>query len=155
MTATPAPGTKLKRGQAVTLVVSKGPAPVPLPSFVGKPADQTVAALTKLGLKSTSTSAYSKTVPSGSVVSTSPKAGTPLPKGSSVALVVSKGPPLVVVPDLYRTAEADARTTLTGLGFKVVVSYPIGFTPFGRVVRQSVDAGTSAPWGSTIRLDVV
>jgi len=155
VTATPAPGTKLKRGQAVTLIVSKGPAPVPLPSFVGKPADQTVAALTKLGLKSTSTSAYSKTVPSGSVVSTSPKAGTPLPKGSSVALVVSKGPPLVVVPDLYRTAEADARTTLTGLGFKVVVSYPIGFTPFGRVVRQSVDAGTSAPWGSTIRLDVV
>ncbi len=155
VTANPAPGTKLKRDQAVTLVVSKGPAPVPLPAFVGKPADQAVAALTKLGLTSTSTSAYSKTVPAGSVVSTTPKAGTPVPKGGTVALVVSKGPPLVVVPDLYRTAEADARATLTGLGFKVTVTYPIGFTPFGRVVRQSVEAGKTAPWGSTIRIDVV
>ena len=155
VTTNPPPGTKLKRGQPVTLVVSKGPAPVVLPSYVGKSADQTVAALTKLGLTSTSTTAYSKTVPSGSVISTTPAAGTPLPKGSTVALVVSKGPPLVVVPDLYRTKEADARATLTGLGFKVTVTYPIGFTPFGRVVRQSVAAGSTAPWGSTIQIDVV
>jgi eukaryotic-like serine/threonine-protein kinase len=155
VTANPPPGQKLKKGQQVALVVSKGPAPVPMPSLVGKPATQVKAALTKLGFAVTTTQDVSKTVAAGSVISTDPKAGVPVPKGSTVTIVVSKGPPLVVVPDLYRVPEADARTALTKLGFKVEVSYPIGFTPFGRVVRQSVAAGTSAPWGSTVSLDVV
>jgi serine/threonine-protein kinase len=151
----PPAGQKLKRDQAVSLVLSKGPAPVPLPNYVGKPSAQVTAALTKLGLKSTTTQDYSKTVPQGSVISTSPKAGVAVPKGGTVALVVSKGPPLVTVPDLYRVPEADARDQLTRLGFKVDVSYPIGFTPFGRVVTQSAKAGTSLPFGSTVGIDVV
>jgi serine/threonine-protein kinase len=151
----PPPGQKLKRDQAVALVLSKGPAPVPLPNYVGKPAAQVTAALTKLGLKVKTTQDYSKTVAEGSVISTTPKAGVAVPKGGTVTLVVSKGPPLVVVPDLYRVPEADARAQLTRLGFKVDVSYPIGFTPFGRVVTQSAKAGTALPFGSTVGIDVV
>ena len=94
-------------------------------------------------------------MPEGSVISTDPKAGVAVPKGGTVTLVVSKGPPLVVVPDLYRVPEADARALLTRLGFKADVSYPIGFTPFGRVVTQSSKAGTSLPFGSTVGIDVV
>jgi serine/threonine-protein kinase len=151
----PPAAQKLKRDQQVGLVLSKGPAPVPLPNYVGKPATQVTAALTKLGLKATSTQGYSKTVPAGSVISTDPKAGVAVPKGGTVTLVVSKGPPLVVVPDLYRVPEADARAQLTRLGFKADVSYPIGFTPFGRVVTQTSKAGTSLPFGSTVGIDVV
>ena len=98
---------------------------------------------------------YSKTVPEGAVISMTPKAGATVPQGSPVSLVVSKGPPPVTVPDLYTMSEADARTRLKNLGFKVVVTYPIGITPFDRVVKQSVKANTTAPWGSTIEIQVV
>ena len=155
VSTTPPAGVKLKRDQAVGLVVSKGPAPVPVPSLAGKSAESATASLTKLGLKVATADAYSKKVPTGNVISSSPKAGIAVPLGGTVTIVVSKGPPPVVVPDLYRTAEADARATLTALGFKVTVTYPIGFTPFGRVVRQSADAGTTLPWGSTIEIQVV
>jgi eukaryotic-like serine/threonine-protein kinase len=151
----PVAGTDLKRDQAVDLVVSKGPAPVKLPNYVGKPAAPAVAALQKAGLKVTTSPAYSKTVPAGSVVSMDPKAGTSVPKGGSVKMVVSKGPPLVTVPDVYRQPEADARRQLTALGFVVRVDYPIGFTPFGRVVTQSAKGGSQIPVGATITLGVV
>ena len=67
----------------------------------------------------------------------------------------SKGPPLVQMPDLFRTDEQAAVKALTDLGLKVKVTYPIGFTPFGRVVEQSVKAGTQIPWGTTVQLNVV
>jgi eukaryotic-like serine/threonine-protein kinase len=151
----PAAGVKLKRDQAVDLVVSKGPAPVPVPALTGKTQAQAIVALKALGLQVASTSVYSRTVPAGQVVSTSPTTGVAVPKGGTVSLVVSKGPPLVSVPDLYRTAEADARARLKSLGFNVTVTYPIGFTPFGRVVSQSIGAGKSVPYGSTIEIQVV
>ena len=51
--------------------------------------------------------------------------------------------------------EADARKQLSALGFTVRVSYPIGFTPFGRVVTQSAKAGAQLPYGSTVTIEVV
>ena len=155
VTSNPAAAVKLKRGQSVALVVSKGPAPVALPSAVGKPAAATTAALTKLGLKVTSTTAYSKTVPAGSVVSMTPGAGTTVAKGSPVALAVSKGPPLVVVPDLYTMSESDAKALLRKLGLVPQVTYPVGVSPFNRVIKQSAKAGSSIPWGSTVEIQVV
>ncbi|MFN8145857.1 MAG: Stk1 family PASTA domain-containing Ser/Thr kinase [Candidatus Nanopelagicales bacterium] len=155
VTTDPKPTSSLKRDQPVDLVISKGPAPVKIPTVVGTPAATATATLTKLGLKVTTTEDYSKTVAKGSVISSNPKAGSAVPKGTPVALVVSKGPPLVVVPDVYRVPEAEARATLRKAGFNVTVTYPIGFTPFGRVVAQSVAAGKKAPFGSTIEIQVV
>ncbi len=151
----PAASTSLKRDQAVALVVSKGPAPVKLPAVVGTDATKATATLTKAGLKVTTSQDFSKTIAAGSVISMTPKAGSTVDKGSTVALVVSKGPPPVKVPDLYRTSEAEARAALTSLGFKASVSYPIGITPFGLVVRQSAKAGSSIPFGSTVSIQVV
>jgi len=155
VTTNPAPGVKLKRDQAVDLVVSKGPAPVKLPKLAGQTQAAATATLTKAGLKVTTSSDYSKTVKTGSVISTSPGSGATVPKGSTVNLVISKGPPLTPVPDVYKMSEADAKARLKSAGFKVDVTYPIGITPFGRVVAQSVDAGKSIPWGSTIQIQVV
>ena len=151
----PAANQKLKRDQQVTLIISKGPAPVPVPNLVGRSLSSAEKSLIKLGLTYTVTRAFSTTVPSGHVISTDPKAGNDVNKGDSIALVVSKGPPLITVPDLYKTSEADARATLTGLGFKVTVTYPLGIAPFGRVVRQSEPVGTQLPYGTNISIDVV
>lgn len=151
----PPANTSLKRDQQVTLILSKGPAPVPVPRLIGRSLSSAEKALKDVGLTYTVTREYSKTIPTGHVISTDPTAGKQISKGDSVNLVVSKGPPLITVPDLYKTAEADARTTLEGLGFKVTVTYPLGIAPFGRVVRQSEPVGTELPWGSTISIDVV
>ncbi len=151
----PQPNQKLKRDQQVSLIISKGPAPVPVPNLVGRSLSSAENSLTKLGLTYSVSREYSNDVPTGHVISTDPSAGTNLHEGGSVALVVSKGPPLITVPDLYKTAEADARATLTGLGFKVTVTYPLGIAPFGRVVRQSQPVGTQLPYGSNISIDVV
>jgi serine/threonine-protein kinase len=151
----PPANQKLKRDQQVTLIVSKGPAPVPVPKLVGRSLSSAEKALTNAGLTYSVSREYSKTIPTGRVISTDPSAGAKVNRGDAVALVVSKGPPLITVPDLYKTAEDDARTTLTGLGFKVTVTYPLGIAPFGRVVRQSEPVGTELPWGSTISIDVV
>jgi len=151
----PPANQKLKRDQQVTLIVSKGPAPVPVPNLVGRSLSSAEKSLTNIGLEYSVSREYSKSVPTGHVISTDPKAGEKANRGDSVSLVVSKGPPLITVPDLYKTAEADARATLQGLGFKVTVTYPLGISPFGRVVRQSEPVGTQLPWGSTISIDVV
>ena len=60
-------------------------------------------------------------------------------------------PPLVEMPDLFRTDEQEAVKALKALGLKVKVTYPIGFTPFGRVVEQSVKAvcdAASTAWSA-------
>jgi serine/threonine-protein kinase len=155
VTTNPAPAVELKRGQAVSLVLSQGPAPVKLPSYVGKPADQATTALEKSGMKVTSTSAYSKTVAEGSVVSMTPAPGKPVPKGTTVALVVSKGPPLVTVPSVVDKFEPEAKRILIAAGFKVNAIYPLIATPIDRVLSQSAKAGTQLPWGSTITISVV
>jgi serine/threonine-protein kinase len=122
---------------------------------VGKTKESATSTLTKAGLQVKYVEDTSKTVPAGRVISSNPKAGVTLPKGGTVTLTISKGPPLVTVPDLYRTDEQAAVKALRDLGLKVTVTYPIGFTPFGRVVAQSVAAGKQVPWGSTVTLDVV
>ena len=151
----PSATTKQKRDTPITLLVSKGPAPVPVPRVVGQTRDSAVAELTSAGLNSTVNDAFSSTVVPGQGISSSPKAGTPVAKGSNVSLVISKGPPLAQVPDVYRQTEGSAVAAMRAAGFKVSLDYPIGFTPFGRVVTQSVAAGKSVPQGTTITLGIV
>jgi serine/threonine-protein kinase len=155
VTTNPAPAAELKRGQAVSLVLSKGPAPVRLPSYVGQPADKATTALEKSGMKVTSTSAYSKTVAEGSVVSMTPAAGKTVPTGTAVAIVVSQGPPLVTVPSVVDSFEPEAKRILIAAGFKVNAIYPLIATPIDRVLSQSAKAGSQLPWGSTITISVV
>ena len=92
-------------------------------------------------------------MPKGSVISQSPATGTLFQK-DSVTLVVSKGPELVSVPPVIGRQEDEARLILEGLGFTVTIERAFGGF-FGTVRLQSVDPGTEAPKGSTIKLTVV
>jgi beta-lactam-binding protein with PASTA domain/tRNA A-37 threonylcarbamoyl transferase component Bud32 len=122
----PAPGTPLKRGAPVDLVVSKGRQPIPVTDFTGQPAAQAVDSLTKAGLQVDATQQEnSDTVPKGNVIRQSPSGGT-LFKGQQVTLVVSKGPVMVTVPDVQGRQEADATKVLTAAGFKVSVQRFMG-----------------------------
>jgi serine protease len=93
-------GASVAPGTAVAIVVSSGPPPpVAVPSVVGQAQTAATSALTGAGLVvGTVTTESSTTVPSGSVISQSPAAGTSVQSGTSVSLVVSSGSPGVGGP---------------------------------------------------------
>ena len=154
VSTSPAEGTSVKRAASVALVTSKGRQPIQVQDWTGKPADQAAKALTDAKLKVEVTKQdFSDTVPKGSVISQSPATGT-LFQGDPVALVVSKGPVLVTVPEVIGRQEAEATSILRGLGFVVRIERAFGGL-FGTVRLQSVAPGSSAPKGSPIKLTVV
>jgi beta-lactam-binding protein with PASTA domain len=90
---TPAAATRVNGGSAVNLVISSGLAQVAVPNVVGETQAAATTALTTAGLVlGTVTPQSSSTVPSGSVISENPAAGTDVNSGSAVSLVVSTGP---------------------------------------------------------------
>ena len=153
VSTSPAADTPVKRATAVALVISKGRQPIQLQDWTGKPADQAVKALSDAKLTVDATKQdWNDAVPRGSVIRQSPATGT-LFQGDLVTLVVSKGPQFVAVPDVFLKPEGEARATLEALGFTVKIQRPLGGSD-GRVVRQSIPAGTNAPSGSPITLIV-
>ncbi len=154
ITTDPAAGTPLRRNSAVDVVVSKGPRPIKVPDYTGKPADRAQAALEKLGFAVERTQVNSDTVPQGRVVSQSPDSGTGQ-KGDVVSLVVSQGPVMVEVPDVVRMGLAEAQKRLRAAGFRVTVRHASLYIGVQYVVATDPEGGSKAPKGSTVVVSVV
>src|SRR5207248_881817 len=91
----PAAGTSVARGAAISLVVSSGapaPAPVAVPNVVGETQAAATSAISAAALTvGAVTQQSSTTVASGSVISQNPAAGADSARGSAVDLAVSTG----------------------------------------------------------------
>ncbi len=148
------PGASLKRDTSVALVLSDGPRPIKLADWTGKDADQAVAALKKAGLAVTVTSANSDEVATGDVISQDPPAGN-LTKGDDVALVKSKGPVLVTVPNVKAMGVRKAEETMKAQGFSTRTKKATSYLGLGYVYESSPRGGQQAPKGSTITLSLV
>ena len=133
----PAKGTEVRHGTPVSLVVSKGPQPIPVPDVRGMAQDAAVKALQDAGLKAVIApeTVNDKTVPKGAVVSQMPANGT-LIRGEAVTLTVSKGPKMVKVPSFIGKQADEAEKELKKLGFKVEVNKILGGF-FGTVRDQN------------------
>ncbi|MCU1495458.1 MAG: protein kinase family protein with domain [Acidimicrobiaceae bacterium] len=101
-------------GSPVGLVVSKGPAPRTIPSGLdGSGWSSVRSSIVALRLVPTEQLSYSTSIPAGDVIATSPAAGTPgIAVGTSIRVVVSKGPRLVSVPSVKGLPIASALATL-------------------------------------------
>ena len=154
ITTDPKPGTSLPRGTAVDVVLSRGPRPIDVPDYTGKPADRAAVSLDKLGFEVDSTEVNSDTVPTGRVISQSPDSGTGQ-KGDVVSLVVSKGPVMVEVPDVVRMGLAAARDRLEAAGFRVTVRRASLYIGVQYVVATDPAGGSKAPKGSVVVVSVV
>ncbi len=159
----PAQATRLLRGSTVTLVVSRGNPQVPAIG-PGTAVADAQAALRAVGLtaRSRTGSEYSDSVPSGAVIRSEPGAGTALPPGGSVTLVLSRGskpeaPQQVRVPFVIGKTFDEAQEIMEDEGLKAE-EHP-GFGGFGRengrVVNQSNGAGSMVAPGTTIVLDTL
>src|SRR3954447_14448614 len=154
MSQNPDAGTRIQKGDRVTLLVSTGPPQTSVPNVVGMDYADAVQALSQANLTAQKKSVFS-TKPSGQVVSQSPPAGDKVNEGTEVLLKVSKGQETVAVPNVVGMSEADARTTLQQAGFEVQsTSAPSDTTPEGDVSAQSPTAGTDAAKGGTVTITV-
>jgi len=141
----PTAGTLVNGGTSVNLVVSFG---VAVPNVVGATQSAATSALTSAGLVlGTVTTASTSTVPSGSVISESPTAGTLVNGGTSVNLVVSSG---VAVPNVVGTTQSAATSAITSLGLVpgTVNTASSSTVPSGSVISESPAAGTLVNGGT-------
>jgi serine/threonine-protein kinase len=153
VTSVPAPGAKVKRGTEITLIISKGPKPVPVPAIIGKSTTAATAALKAVGLElAESDSAYDNSA-KGTVIKSSPAPGTSVPKGTVINVTVSKGPPLVAVPNVVGMTKSAAEQTLKDAGFKVATQSAFGGNRY--VASQSPAAGTQLERGATVTIILV
>ncbi len=150
----PRAGKMLRRDAVVRLVVSKGPEPIRVHNSSGQDAGSTRGALRKLGLVVTVTRTYDDSVAKGTVISQQPSHGI-RHAGDKVTLVVSRGPHLVAVPDVYHSGISAAESALTQAGFAYRVEHFSPYLGLGFVVDQSPSPSDMAPYGSTIVLTIV
>jgi beta-lactam-binding protein with PASTA domain len=116
----PAPNTSLKPGDTVTVVVSKGRAPITVPDLRNKNINDARAQLQQLGLAAVEVY-KDNDAPADTVIGQSPKPGTGVEKDAEIKLDVSKGPPLVTVPRVIDLPCQQARQQLEGMGLRVRV----------------------------------
>jgi serine/threonine-protein kinase len=150
----PAPGARIRDHDQVTLTISLGPETVNVPDVEGRTLAEARARLKSDGLEpGMVTRQFSEDVPAGSVIATTPQAGTRRHAGSAIALTVSKGSP-VDVPDVTGDDPADARQELTDAGLKVRIASGQVNSEYdkGKVARQSPGDGSQAARGDTVTL---
>ncbi|HEX2738616.1 MAG TPA: PASTA domain-containing protein, partial [Acidimicrobiia bacterium] len=146
----PAVGTALSRDAGVKLVVSDGPAPVPVPDVSAKLFDDASKVLTAAKFTVQRADDFSDSIDKGKVIKTEPAANQSGARGSQVIVHVSKGPELVTVPDFTGLTVEAASQKIQSLGLPVPdVS---GYAPGKPVVAQSPKAGSQIPKSTQIRL---
>jgi beta-lactam-binding protein with PASTA domain len=135
-------------GATIAIAVSKGKPPVPVPAVAGDGSyTQAAASLQAVGLAATEVQTYSTTVPAGHVVGTSPAAGTTVTVGSTVKVVVSKGPQVVTVPTTSGMTVQAATNALQQAGLTVGAVYgPAG----GHVFTSVPPAGQQLTRGTPV-----
>jgi serine/threonine-protein kinase len=109
------PKERIPQGSAVQVVVSKGPAPVPVPKVVG---DTREAAETVLGANWVVNveEEYSDDVERGRVISQTPDPKTELQPGETVTIVVSLGPREFELPSFVGMTKDAAIAEIRSLG---------------------------------------
>ena len=145
-----ADGTRIPESSKINVSVSLGA----IPAVTGLDQETAVNAIQAVGLKINEINEdYSDTVPAGQVISLVPQT-EPLGKDGTVNLIVSKGPNIVTVPNMFGQTVLAGKAALEGLGLKVVVNTDQLTTRWGVVTikRQGAAAGTQLRVGDSITI---
>lgn len=154
----PLPGFQAPPSSAVNLVISSGPALLAVPAVTGKTQSEAQAAITNTCIEGTTqclqlgtiTTQTSETVAAGNIISQNPPSGTNVGIGTAVSIVISSGKAPVAVPNVVGQTLTTAKTTITGVGFKLgTVGLASSTALAGTVISQNPGAGTQADAAST------
>ncbi|MGP5288337.1 PASTA domain-containing protein, partial [Glutamicibacter arilaitensis] len=150
ISSSPAAGKELPRKNIITLTVSKGHAPVEVPSLTGLSKDAAQEKLESLGLKlNTADSIHSAVVEKGLIAAQDPATGT-IEYGSTVSVNVSEGPEYVEIPSVIGQSVDEATAILEAAGFTVKNHNVFG--GFSQTVRMQSPLNQQAVRGSEISI---
>lgn len=151
----PSGGQTATKGTEVLLKVSKGPKLAKVPVLVGSQRSLAVQQIRGRGF-SPSVEEVADEAPVGQVIRQAPSAGSQLPPGSSVSIVVSKGEEMATVPNVIGKQRAEAVEALRAAGLKPVVQEQETEVPsqVGRVTDQFPPPNSEVDPGSTVTLVV-
>ncbi|MEU7528133.1 PASTA domain-containing protein [Saccharothrix sp. NPDC042600] len=153
VTLKPAPGTPVEIGTTVTIVLSKGVEPKPVPDVKGKTKDEAFAELSAAGFEPVEgPQEPSGEVDGGRVVRTNPAAGTTLTGDKRVTVIIAadRG---VLVPNVEGKKVKEAKEELQKAGLDVEVQF--NNRDRATVVNQSIRGGERVPRGTKIVLIAV
>ena len=125
-----------------------------IPIVAGLSQEVAVAAIETAGLTINEINEeFSDSVAAGQVINLVPLS-EPLGKNGSVNLLVSKGPNVVIVPNMIGQTILAAKTNLETLGLRVIVNTDQLTTKWGivKVKRQSAAADTQLRVGDSITI---
>ena len=125
-----------------------------LDNYVGMSDSQAQQSIVNAGLNYKVTRQTSDTVATNHIISQDPSANTQVPKGSTIALVVSTGKPTVGLRDVTNYTLADAQKDLTYDKFQIKVDRKYDPSPKDTVISEKPKAGTKVREGSTVTLVV-
>ena len=125
----------------------------PVPAVVGLRIDTAVTRLQADGFK-VQIARQSTAKPPGIVFGQNPAAGAKADSGSSVRLLVSRGPSSSTVPNAVGLPQSEGRSQLVKAGFAVTTAQVFSDQPAGTVVAQEPAAGEHAAPGTKVRLNV-
>ena len=156
VTQSPPAGSDASKGSTVKIVVSSGPANVPLPDVHGLHATEASDRLHGAGFVPEVHNTASATVSSGIVIGTEPPAGTVDRQGSTVIVLVSSGPALDTVPDVTGESLSSAQAAISnaGLANGTVTREPSSSQSPGNVLSQAPKAGSEVRSNTKINLVV-
>jgi eukaryotic-like serine/threonine-protein kinase len=141
-------------GMLVAAKVLTAPATVSLPRLHGLTAGQVNSTLKRIHLDANFVRHYSQVKP-GTAISQNPGPGARVKDGSTITVVLSKGPRPVKVPPLTGKTSSSASATLHHLGLHAsVTTVPAPGTTPGIVARQSPAAGHQLKPRDTVELFV-
>ena len=148
-----------RRGEPCLLwvVVSRGKEFLKVPDFVGMSARDASLELKNAAFSVAVIEEDSPSVPSGTVISTSPCGGEMLEAGGLVVLYVSRGRDrtMLLVPDVCGLTEASALAKIRAAGFSIgKVEYKSSAETAGVVISQDRIARTKSEAGGKISVTV-
>jgi beta-lactam-binding protein with PASTA domain/tRNA A-37 threonylcarbamoyl transferase component Bud32 len=151
-----APGRHERAHTVIGLEVSLGVKPVPIPSLTDDTLVQAERTLTAGHLDHKLSYEYNSTIHAGTVVNWSPK-NQQVPPKTVIHVTISTGPPPRPVPAISQTTPyAEAKTSLTAQGFKVVEAkaYSLSVTQGDVISTSPTAASGSQPYGATVTVTV-
>ncbi len=152
----PAPGSQVRQGSTVTLIVSGGLAPIKMPNLVAQTLAVANQSAAHFGFTINVTErAPIDNVALNAIASQDIKPGTMLARGSTVNVVVSSGSGAqVAVPDVGARDYKTAMGLLRQAGLKASFTYSIQSDSNGSILQQSPDPGTQIAPGATVTLNL-
>ncbi|MBA3865699.1 MAG: PASTA domain-containing protein [Solirubrobacterales bacterium] len=151
----PSAGSSATHGSEVTLFVSSGPKPVKIPVLVSSQRSLAVQQIRGRGLEPIVEEEESSS-PSGEVLRQTPSAGTQVPPGSPVTIVVAKSKKQAKVPNVIGKLRRQAVEAMRAAGLIPTVEEEETEVPsqVGRAIDQSEPPGAEIEPGTEVTIYV-